>query len=410
MPSQDVTRLILKRPHSTQATVIENATRFTVLACGRRWGKNVLGEDRLVRTVLAGKPAAFFGPTYKNLSEAWRRLEELLLPVTARKSVTDRRLELVTGGTLEFWSLDEPNAARGRAYARVVVDEAAMVPSLLDAWQLVIRPTLADHRGDGWFLSTPAGLNGFHTLFQWGQDAETADWSSWQFPTASNPHLDAAEIEAARWSLPDRAFAQEWLAQFLSDGTGVFRRVIDQSTATPQPVAVAGHRYVFGVDWGKLSDFTAISVLDLVTKEQVHLERFSQIDYYVQLQRLAVLRERFRPVAILAERNSVGEPILEQLRRDGWPVYGWVATNATKAAAIEALALALERGELRILPDRVQRGELLAYDATRLPSGVVRYSAPDGLHDDTVIALALSWLLGAAPPGQLRQVDFEMVA
>jgi hypothetical protein len=27
----------------------------------------------------------------------------------------------------------------------------------------------------------------------------------------------------------------------------------------------------------------------------------------------------------------------------------------------------------------------------RLPSGTYRYSAPPGLHDDTVIALALAW-------------------
>jgi len=27
----------------------------------------------------------------------------------------------------------------------------------------------------------------------------------------------------------------------------------------------------------------------------------------------------------------------------------------------------------------------------RLPSGMVRYSAPDGLHDDMVISLALAW-------------------
>jgi len=36
-------------------------------------------------------------------------------------------------------------------------------------------------------------------------------------------------------------------------------------------------------------------------------------------------------------------------------------------------------------------GELQAYQAERLPSGMLRYSAPEGLHDDTVMALALAW-------------------
>ena len=66
-------------------------------------------------------------------------------------------------------------------------------------------------------------------------------------------------------------------------------------------------------------------------------------------------------------------------------------TPDTKAAAIEALALAFERGEIRILNDPVLTGELQAYEVDRTPSGIVRYSAPDGMHDDCVMSLALAW-------------------
>ena len=44
-----------------------------------------------------------------------------------------------------------------------------------------------------------------------------------------------------------------------------------------------------------------------------------------------------------------------------------------------------------ILPDPVLIAELQAYALERLPSGRFRYGAPPGLHDDTVIALALAW-------------------
>lgn len=72
-------------------------------------------------------------------------------------------------------------------------------------------------------------------------------------------------------------------------------------------------------------------------------------------------------------------------------VIGYKFTNATKANLIDALALAFERGALRILPDPVLIGELQAYEAERMPSGMMRYGAPDGMHDDTVMALALAW-------------------
>ena len=86
----------------------------------------------------------------------------------------------------------------------------------------------------------------------------------------------------------------------------------------------------------------------------------------------------------------MGTPIIEDLQRAGLPVYPFTTTNATKAAIIDALSLAFERGTLTILPDEVLVGELQAYTSERLPSGLTRYSAPQGMHDDTVIALALA--------------------
>jgi hypothetical protein len=96
-------------------------------------------------------------------------------------------------------------------------------------------------------------------------------------------------------------------------------------------------------------------------------------------------------VDIIAEANAMGAPNIELLQRASLPVRAFTTTNATKANAIEALTLAFERGDLAILNDPAQLAELEAYEQERLPSGLVRYSAPEGMHDDTVIALALAW-------------------
>ena len=94
----------------------------------------------------------------------------------------------------------------------------------------------------------------------------------------------------------------------------------------------------------------------------------------------------------------MGEPLIEQLQQDGLPVTPFVTTNATKAAAIEALSLAFERGEIEILNDPALIGELQAYEAKRLPSGLLRYGAPEGMHDDCVMALALAWQAVVSTP------------
>ncbi|HUW12874.1 MAG TPA: hypothetical protein VM537_24310, partial [Anaerolineae bacterium] len=193
-----------------------------------------------------------------------------------------------------------------------------------------------------------------------------------------------------RQMMPERLFRQEYLAEFIDDAGSVFRRVMDAATALeqePQP----GRQYVAGVDWGKHNDFTVVKVVDAQSKAEVYSDRFNQIDYVVQRARLVALYERYRPSAVIAETNAMGEPIIEQLQREGLPMQGFTTTNATKAAAIEALALAFERADITILNDPTTVGELQAYEMSRLPSGMVRYAAPEGMHDDTVMALALAW-------------------
>ena len=197
-----------------------------MLACGRRWGKTTFGEDRLIGPALDGSPVAYFAPTYGMVTEVWREYTRILRPVTARTNASEHRLELITGGVLDMWSLDSPDAARGRKYARVVIDEAAMIPDLLNTFHLVIRPTLADYAGEADFYSTPRGFNDFHTLWQWGDpknEARRPEWASWQQPTAANPYIPPAEIDAMRAEMTSLQYSQEVLAQFVNLEGGPFR-------------------------------------------------------------------------------------------------------------------------------------------------------------------------------------------
>lgn len=381
-----------------------------MLACGRRWGKTILGEDVLIEPALRGYPVAWFSPTYKMLTEVWRAVKGALHPAVVRVSEQEHRLELGNGGVIDMWSLDAADTVRGRKYKRVVVDEAAMDGDLLAHWQNVIRPTLTDYRGDAWFLSTPNGLNGFWTLYQQGQDPSQPDWRSWQAPTTDNPYIDPAEVEAARADLPEQVYAQEYGAEFLADGSNVFRRVLEAATATPAP-REAGHRYVMGLDWGALNDFTVISVIDATKRRQVALDRFNRIDLHFQADRVQALYDRYKPDGIIAETNGIGLPNVQHLQSKKLPIVPWESTNARKNAVVRALALAFERGNLAILSDadplgRVQRAELLAYQTKRLPSGVLTFGAPEGMHDDTVIALMLAWLGCLQANG--RAIDFEV--
>ena len=144
-------------------------------------------------------------------------------------------------------------------------------------------------------VSTPNGLDHFYEDFERGQDPLQLDYESFQFPTSSNPHIPASYIERERQTKPEAAFMTEYLAQFRSSEGAVFRKVLDAiGAAKPQTHAQRGHQYLFGVDWGQSNDFTVIAVADVTTREIVHIDRFNQISYTVQRERLKALFEKDR--------------------------------------------------------------------------------------------------------------------
>jgi phage terminase large subunit-like protein len=394
--------------HAGQQSILRSAGRFNAVACGRRFGKTTLGVAIAAHGaphspggLLSGYSVGWFAPTYRLLDEAWRAARGFLRNLVVRTDAQQKRLELATGAAFDFWTLEDVDAGRGRKYGLVIVDEAAMARHLESTWNAAIRPTLTDYRGAAWFFSTPKGRNYFWQLYQLGTE-DSAQWRAHHAPTAANPHIDPAEIEEARRNLPERIFAQEYLAEFLEDGAGVFRRVsdaIDDELTAIVPVSHddgSGSAYAMGVDWGRHNDWTVITVIEAPSNRVVAFDRFNRIEYAFQIERLRALHSRFPAAQIVAEANAMGEPLIEQLQRAGLPVRAFTTTNASKAAIIESLSLALEQGELRIprIPELVR--ELLAFDQERLASGAVRYGAPPGQHDDCVMSLALAWNAAAA--------------
>lgn len=371
--------------------MVQESSRFNVGNCGRRFGKNILGLNRVADKQVLTHPVGWFEPTYKSLLEVWREAAIVFDPILKRKSVQERRFEFITGGSLEFWSLERPETIRGRKYKRIIVNEAAFVSDLMEIWQHILRPELLDYEGDAWVFSTPKGRNGFWKMYQWGQDDNQAEWASWTMPTSANPFIADSEIEAMRATMPDLIFRQEILAQFVDDAGGVFRGVMDSATATELDKPIDGRQYVAGVDIASKVDFTAAAVFDVESHEQVYLDRFNRVEYPVLEDRLHALYKRFNMSAMTIEDNSIGQGVIDHLRGRGMNVIPFHTSNTTKQAIIQGLSSAFEHGDIKILNDPVQVGELQAYEGKRLAGGGFSYNAPAGMHDDTVMAMAIAW-------------------
>jgi hypothetical protein len=364
--------------HRNQQKIINEAKRFNVLNCGRRFGKSKLSVNLLVEGALEGYPVGYFAPTYKLLEGTFKECYNALEQVIKRKH-DQQFIELVTGGIIEFWSLDNPNAGRSRKYKVAIVDEAAFVKDLWDAWTQSIRPTLTDLKGGAWFMSTPKGKNDFYKLWMRGQTGEEG-WASWQMPTSTNPFIDISEIYSAEKDLPALAFKQEYLAEFNDNVANPFGFQFIKQCTMPQSIE---QPVCYGVDLAKSFDWTVI----------IGLDRFGQVAYFERFQKdwnitkQIILQLPKAPIKV--DSTGVGDPIVEDLQRQRPNVFGFKYSATSKQQLMEGLQSAIHQRKVGF-PEGVITKELESFEYEYTRTGV-RFNAPAGMHDDCVNALALAW-------------------
>lgn len=331
------------------------------------------------------------GPNFPLTMIAWREMRVRARKIGAKVMESEKRIEFprLGGGFIQLKSADNPDSLRSEGLDRVIVDEAAFCPEV--AWTESLRPALTDRRGDAVLGSTPNGRNWFFRM--WAGTAQNR--RSWRFPTVDNPHIDPQEVADAKEELSARIFQQEYEAQFRDLAEAVFRNVRAQAHADEQQRALDGHSYVFGIDWARSGDFTAVVVIDLQLMAVVYADRWTGVEYALQMSRVTALAGRFQPVAIVSEVNNMGGPLSELLRNQGLPIVEFTSTNATKLLLVDSLSLTLERQAITLIPYEPLLLELESYESKRLPAGGIRYQAPDGMHDDLTMAAMLA-LWGAS--------------
>ena len=197
-----------------QLQVYQAEEHFKLLCSGRRFGKTYLCIARLICWAIA-KPGSlnwYVTANYRMAKQiAWRQLKAMVPnSITIKRNESDLSLELTNGSIIALRGAENPDALRGVSLSALVVDEAAYVKQ--EAWEMVLRPALSDQGGPAWFITTPAGLNWFHDL--WEQAQLERDWTTFSFTTIQGGNVPAEEIEAAKRTLDERTFKQEYLASF----------------------------------------------------------------------------------------------------------------------------------------------------------------------------------------------------
>ena len=366
----------LPKPHLKQLEVIQSDARFKVMMAGRRFGKSVISQTIAIESSLKRQHVAYITPTYQLGKMFFKEICKILPDKVYKKNETDLLMDFITGGSIRFFTGERLDAMRGTKYHLVIIDEASYIANLEEGWNNSIRPTLTDYKGKAIFLSTPRGKNYFYSLFMRGGEP---DWQSFKFTTYDNPFMDASEIDSARAQLPAVVFKQEYLADPMENAANPFgSEFIYACTKTSTGVAA-----YYGIDLAKSVDWTVIIGMDKLGNV-VHFDRF-QKDWMQTKETILRLPSN---IPIVIDSTGVGDAIVEDLQKKFSQMHGFKFTSVSKQQLLEGLSNAIQTKSISY-PDGFIRHELEVFEYKFTPTGV-RYSAPQGFHDDCVIALALA--------------------
>uniref|UniRef100_A0A6M3IVM9 Putative terminase n=1 Tax=viral metagenome TaxID=1070528 RepID=A0A6M3IVM9_9ZZZZ len=329
-------------------------------------------------------------PTFPMVRENWLQAEVLLKDVVSNKKQTEMRMDFSNIGFIEFKSAErEDEGLRGAGLDFCIIDEASRVSR--KSWEQGIRPALADKQGRALFISTPKGKNWFYDYYRLGQ-SENKEIKSWMYPTFTNPYFPKEEWDNLLKTTPQLILKQEFLADFLDDEASVFKN-LNKCIRGELEEGNDKEQYTIGLDLGRTEDFTVAIVLRNSDCQLVEIYKQNQVDWSLQKQQVKALCNRYKNHLVYVDSTGLGDPIEEDLRKSGIKTRDYNFTNQSKHELVEQLMVGIEQGLIGI-PDCLQTQflieELKSFSYEILPSGRIKYSAPEGLHDDGVMALGLA--------------------
>ena len=375
-------------PHLKQKeihnSIINEGYKYYILNIGRQFGKTMLGINQMLYWAINHKGCniAWVTPIYKQSKKVFDEMEK----VTKSSGLFEyNRSDLTISGfnsQIQFFSGERPDNIRGNTFDYLIVDEMAFTRPEL--WSEVLSATVLVKGKKVIFISTPKGKNHFYQLSL--QPNYDNRYKYFHYSSYDNPMIDAEDLEERKRSLPKHIFEQEYLAKFIDNASGLFKNVDSCVIKTTERT----QKLFGGLDIGRADDYTVLTILNK-NYQMVYVQRWRQQEWSKIIDEVATKIREYN-AEIFVEVNNQGDVFFEMLQNKVYNnVQPYVTTTATKPIMIEDLAVHFENKDIGILNENWLVDELNAFtyiynEKTRR----VQYGAPQGIHDDGVMSLALA--------------------
>lgn len=376
--------------------------RYGMIEASTKAGKTTACLGWIIEETLKlkeGQNTWWVAPITAQADIAFKRLINGLPRGMVKINLTNKTATFPNGATIWFKGADKPDSLFGEDVFAAVIDEASRVKE--SAWE-AIRSTLTATNGPVRCIGNVKGRkNWFFRLCRLAEHGEAnmrySKMTAWDAVEAGI--LKREEIEDAQRKLPTHIFNELYLAEPSDDGGNPFgikqiaacvievaandnyplidAAELDISWRSGQEVVAWGWDLAKSVDWTVGIGFDAEGRVAAVERFQSPWEATEQ----------RILRCTGDTPA-LVDSTGVGDPIVERLQKHNASFEGFKFTSPSKQQLMEGLAASIGNKEI-LYPAGLIVLELEQFEYVYTRTGV-RYSAPEGFHDDVVCALALA--------------------
>lgn len=381
--------------------------RFSVLVWHRRAKKSRSALNKQIMKIMARtEPGVCYYvlPTYRQAKQViWDVLINEHLPSVLYSKKNDSELAVYykNGVIQRFIGAEDYDKHRGTNPFDVVFDEFSEQPE--EIWTAIFQPVLMENGGTATFVFTPKGKNHSWKLLQMAR--ENPLWFT-SVKSVKDTHVfGKEELDEIRRNTPQALYAQEYECSFVEGAGQFFRRIRHNIYDTSRQLPENGD-FQLGVDLAKYQDWTVITPFNLNFFVAYPQERFNQVDWNLQKARIEAAARRHSAVdthetaLIWPDSTGVGDPVVEDLlarglRIGGQDNKGFKFTESSRLNLLNNLAMLLEQDRIKIPDDEGLISELESFKYELTERGKIRVGAPENMHDDRVMSLALSvWGIG----------------
>ena len=399
-------KIVFERPwlYPEQEEFLYTPARYSVVEAATKTGKTYgcivwLIEQACVNGGL-NRHFWWVAPNYSQAGIAFGRVCEYLPDGYAKPNKTAMTVTLINGSVIAFKTGEKPDALYGEDVYAAVIDEATRMREA--AW-VAIRSTLTATRGPVRIIGNVKGRKNW--AYKLARRAEAGAPNTYfarlDAYTASKYGIyPAGEIEEARQTLPPEAFQELYLAIPTEDGANPFGH--NNIAICGRPRLADGPPIAFGVDVARQEDWTVVIGLNK-DLDVCYFDRFQRIPW-PDIEKRVMEAVKHKPC--LVDSTGAGDPFLAHVQKRCELAQGFVFSKRSKQDLMEHLAFGVQQHRLGFPmykekdsigkndsnDPRILCKEMQEFEYSYGPTGVT-YSAPEGLHDDCVCALALAYMM-----------------